>query len=282
MNAVYVWKKRLSTGGIYVAFILISLFFLFPIFWVLSLSLKTVSQLFASPPILFPLHPQFENYTYVIENTPIVSYMVNSVQIVLFTVLFTLLISVSAAYGFSRFRFQFKRVSLMAVLTFQMVSQVVIAIPLYRFFEQLGLLNNYGSLIAVYVAVQLPFTTWFLKGYFDTIPYELDEAAIVDGCTRAQVLWKVLLPVAAPGIASAAVIVAVLSWSQFVIPFILIDNRALYPVSVGLVNLQTTTDAITLHYLAAASILAIGPVIIIFVLLQRYIIGALTSGAIKG
>jgi multiple sugar transport system permease protein len=163
-----------------------------------------------------------------------------------------------------------------------MISPVVIAIPLYRLFSELNILNNYASLTVVYVAVVLPFTTWFLKGYFDTIPYQMDEAAIVDGASRWQILSRILLPVSAPGIATAAILAAVLSWSQFVVPFILLDDRTLYPVSVGLVNLQSDTNAVTLHYLAAASMVAVAPVIVVFVLLQRYIVSALTSGAVKG
>ena len=275
-------RERMVRIGLYVAYVIIIVFFLFPLFWVLSMSLKTVPQLFATPPVWFPLPPQFSNYTYVLTNTPILGYLANSAIIVLLTVFFALLVATLAAYGFSRFTFRYKKPSLMAVLVFQMISPVVISIPLYRVFASLHLLNNFASLILVYVAVVLPFITWFLKGYFDTIPYQVDEAAIVDGATRWQVLVKILLPVCAPGIATAAILASVLSWSQFVIPFILLDNRAMYPVSVGLVNLQSSSDTITTHYLSAASILAIAPVIAVFVLLQRYIVSALTSGAIKG
>jgi multiple sugar transport system permease protein len=274
--------ESMTKMWLYLAYALIIVFFLFPIFWVLSMSLKTVPQLFATPPVWFPLDPQFENYAYVIANTPIVHYLLNSAFIVLLTVFFTLLIATLAAYGFSRFHFPYKKLALIAVLVFQMVSPVIIAIPLYRLFAGLGLLNSYATLIPVYVAIVLPFTTWFLKGYFDTIPYEMDEAAIVDGATRWQVLTRILLPVCAPGIATAGILAAVLSWSEFVVPFILLDDRNLYPISVGIVNLQSTSDAITLHYLAAASVVAIAPVVVVFVLLQRYIVGALTSGAIKG
>jgi multiple sugar transport system permease protein len=267
---------------LYLAYAVVIVFFLFPIFWVLSMSLKAVPQLFATPPVWFPLDPQFENYAYVFTNTSIVRYLLNSTFIVLLTVFFTLLVAALAAYGFSRFHFLHKKPALLAVLVFQMVSPVIIAIPLYRLFAGLGLLNSYATLILVYVAIMLPFTTWFLKGYFDTIPYQMDEAAMVDGATRWQILTRILLPVCAPGIATAGILVAVLSWSEFVVPFILLDDRNLYPISVGIVNLQSTSDAITLHYLAAASVVAIAPVVVVFVLLQRYIVGALTSGAIKG
>lgn len=274
--------ERITKAGLYLAYAVILIFFLFPIFWVLSMSLKTVPQLFATPTVWFPLDPQFENYSYVINNTSVIRYLLNSALIVLLTVFFTLLIATMAAYGFSRFRFPYKSPALLAVLVFQMVSPVIIAIPLYRLFAGLGILNSYVTLIPVYVAIVLPFTTWFLKGYFDTIPYEIDEAAIVDGATRWQVVTRILLPITAPGIATGGILAFVLSWSQFVVPFILLDDRNLYPISVGIVNLQSTSDAITLHYLSAASIVAIAPVVVVFVLLQRYIVGALTSGAIKG
>ncbi|WP_143529328.1 carbohydrate ABC transporter permease [Rubrobacter xylanophilus] len=274
--------ERLTRAGLYAAYAVITAFFLFPIFWVVSMSLKTVPQLFATPPVWFPWPPQFGNYAYVLTSTSIGRYLLNSAFIVLMTVILTLIIATLAAYGFSRFSFRYKRPSLLAVLVFQMVSPVVIAIPLYRFFAALGLLNSYATVILVYVAIVLPFTTWFLKGYFDTIPHEMDEAAIVDGASRWQVLTRILLPVCAPGIATAAILAAVLSWSQFVVPFILLDSRELYPISVGLVDLKNTSDAITLHYLSAASVIAIAPVIAVFVLLQRYIVNALTAGAIKG
>ena len=275
-------KEKLTRMGLFLAYVVITLFFLFPIFWVLSTSLKSVPQLFASPPIWLPTDPAFGNYSYVFNNTPTLRYLLNSALLVSLTVFFTVLIAVLAAYGFSRYAFRSKRPSLLAVLAFQMISPVVIAIPLYRLFSELNILNNYASLTVVYVAVVLPFTTWFLKGYFDTIPYQVDEAAIVDGASRWQVLSRILLPVSAPGIATAAILTAVLSWSQFVIPFILLDDRTLYPVSVGLVNLQADTNAVTLHYLAAASMVSVAPVIVVFVLLQRYIVSALTSGAVKG
>lgn len=275
-------KEKLTRMGLFLAYVIITLFFLFPIFWVLSTSLKSVPQLFASPPIWLPTAPAFGNYSYVFNNTPTLRYLLNSALLVSLTVFFTVLIAVLAAYGFSRYAFRSKRPSLLAVLAFQMISPVVIAIPLYRLFSELNILNNYASLTVVYVAVVLPFTTWFLKGYFDTIPYQVDEAAIVDGASRWQVLSRILLPVSAPGIATAAILTAVLSWSQFVIPFILLDDRTLYPVSVGLVNLQSDTNAVTLHYLAAASMVSVAPVIVVFVLLQRYIVSALTSGAVKG
>ncbi|MFS0785608.1 carbohydrate ABC transporter permease [Shouchella sp. 1P09AA] len=275
-------KERFLKAELYAAYFFIVVIFLFPLFWVGSVSLKTQSELFEVPPSLWPSSWQFENYLQVLQTTPVLTYLWNSFRLVVLTVLFTLLIALPAAFALSRFKMRGKGAFLMIVLMTQMISAVVISIPLYRFFANWDLLNNFLIILAIYVAVVLPLATWFMKNYFDTLPEQMDEAAIIDGCTKWQLLTKILLPVARPGIISVVILVSVQSWSQFVIPFILIDDAALYPVSVGVVNLQSTQAQITTHYLAAGSIMSIVPVIILFLLLQRYIVGALTSGAVKG
>lgn len=273
--------SRASDFLLYLAMAVVVVFFTFPVLWVLSLSLKSVDQLFATPPILVPTDPQWSNYATVVETTPMGRYLLNSALIVTLTVLLTLLIAVPSAYALSRFTFRSRRAYLVVTLAAQLISPIILVVPLYRLFVDLALLNSYASLVAVYAAVQLPFTTWFLKGYLDTVPKELDEAALVDGCNRFRALVQAVLPAAAPGIASVAILVSVLSWSQFVIPFVLLDNQDLFPISVGVVNLQSTTGDITIQYLAAGAIMAIVPIIVVFVVLQRFIVGALTQGAVK-
>ncbi len=274
-------RFRASDVLLYAGMAVVVAFFVFPLLWVLSLSLKSVDQLFVTPPILVPTDPQWGNYATVVDTTPMARYLLNSTLIVASTVLLTLLLAVPSAYALSRFVFPARRVYLVATLAAQLISPIVLVVPLYRLFVDLALLNSYASLVAVYAAVQLPFTTWFLKGYLDTVPRELDEAALVDGCGRLRAMAQAVLPAAAPGIASVAILVAVLSWSQFIIPFVLLDDRDLFPISVGVVNLQSTTGDITIQYLAAGAVIAIVPVIVVFVALQRFIVGALTQGAVK-
>ncbi|MCK8475852.1 MULTISPECIES: carbohydrate ABC transporter permease [Microbacterium] len=264
------------------AMVVVSIVFAFPVLWAVMTSLKSPSELIASPPVWVPTDPQWSNYTTVLSNTPVVRYLMNSFVIVAGTVAVTLVVCVPAAYGLSRFVFRGKATLSNAVLAAQLFSPVVLAIPLYSLLAKLGLLNNYPTLILVYAALIVPFITWFLKGYFDTIPGELDEAALIDGVGRAGALWHAVLPAARPGIASAVVFSIVMSWSQFVVPFILLDKSTLYPVSVGLVTLQSTTGEITTHYLAAGAVIAVAPVVVLFVLLQRHIVSALTQGAVKG
>ncbi|MGE5607024.1 MAG: carbohydrate ABC transporter permease [Bacteroidota bacterium] len=267
---------------IYIFYFLTGVFFLYPIIWLLSLSLKTVPELFALPPRFLPEHFNIENYLFVINNSGILKNLWNSLYIVTCTAAGTLLISIPAAYAFARIDFSFKKSLMFSILIFQMISPLVIVIPLYRYFSKMGLLNNMLALILVYVAINIPFTTWYLKGFFDTVPKELDEAALIDGCGRWQTIRKVLLPLAMPGIISVSLLIAVNAWSQFVVPFILLDDGNKLPISVKLVNLQSTTEAVTTHYLAAACVLGVLPTIAMFIILQKYIISALIEGAVKG
>jgi multiple sugar transport system permease protein len=275
-------RHRLTNGLLYALYGVIILFFLFPIFWVFSLSVRTIPELAAYPPIWFPSDPQWQNYAVELGRTPIAEQLIHSLILVVATVCVVLVIAIPAAYALSRYRFRLSQATLAAIMVCQTISPVVIAIPLYIFFAHLHLLNNYGTLILVYSAISLPFSTWFLKGYLDTVPREFDEAAHIDGCSRFGALWRVLLPVTLPGITSAGLLIAVMSWSQFVVPFILVSDEAVTPVSVGLANQAISTDNIQLQYLAAGCILALVPVMIIFALFQRFIVSGLTRGAVKG
>ena len=274
--------SRLSNAGYYVGQLALIVVFAFPVLWILSLSLKSAEETLMAPPSLLPQSWLFSNYSDVLNTTPIGRYLLNSIFLVTVAVFGTLLLAVPVAFALSRFVFPAKRPYTRGLLAAQLISPLIITVPVYRVFAGLGLINNYFGLILVYIAIAAPFITWFLKSFFDTIPRELDEAAAIDGCMPLGALVRILLPAATPGIVSAGILAAVTSWSQFAVPFILLDDRSLFPVSVGVVNLQATAGEITTQYLAAGSVMAIAPVLIAFVFLQRYIVGALTSGAVKG
>ena len=249
-----------------------------------SLSLKTVGEILAYPPKLFPSGFVIENYGYIFTQSTIPRNMLNSAKITVITVIGTLLVTVPASYGFSRFRFKGRTQILMAILLFQMISTLIIILPLYRYFIKLNLLDSHLGLILIYITVQIPFTVWLLKGFFDSIPKSLDDAARIDGASRLQSVIRVLIPVAMPGIAAAVLFNTINAWSQFLIPFIFIGKGRLQPVSVGVAKYaETVGEAIvTTHLLAAASLMAMLPAIAIFIALQRFIVKILISGAVKG
>jgi len=275
-------RTKSTNLALYICYIIIIAFFIGPVLWVISLSLKTPAEIFTYPPQLIPSRLAIKNYVTVWTRSQISLFMFNSFKIVLFTILGCLCVSVPAAFAFSRFRFKGKNEALFGILAFQMISPIIILIPLYRYMNALNLLDTHLGLVMVYIAVQTPFTVWLLKGFFDSIPQSLDEAAMVDGCSRIQALLRVILPISTPGVAAAVVFIAIQSWAQFIIPFILISKPKLLPVSVGIYNFQSTQAEISTHFLAAASILAMLPAILIFILLQRFIVKFLIAGAVKG
>lgn len=266
----------------YLAMAVLAVVFAFPLLWALSLSLKTGPETLQAPPSLLPEDPRWSNYADVLQAAPVGRFLLNSVFLVVVSVGLALAVALPAAYALSRFVFPGQRAYSRGTLAAQLVSPLIIAVPLYRLFVATGLINSYVGLVLVYTAVIAPLLTWFLKSYIDTIPESLDEAAMIDGCSRLRGVVAVVLPAARPGIVSAAILGGVTTWSQFALPFILLDDIELFPVSVGVVNLQSTAGEITTQLLAAGSVLAVAPVVVLFVVLQRYIVGALTAGAVKG
>lgn len=256
-------------------------FFLFPVLWVISMSLRHPGEVLTYPVQFVPRDITLDPYRTMFERSAMLTWIFNSLKIAVLEVVGIVLVAVPAAYAFSRFDFRGKRYVLFGVLLFQMISPVVIVIPLYNMMAQLDLLNTHFGLIMLYIGLQVPFSIWLLKSYFDTIPSGLDEAARVDGCNRVQTLVHVLLPSMAPGIAVVAIFNFVFSWAEFVMAFTVLNESKLYTVSIGLFSFQGqySTDW---RIISAASVVAMIPILIMFVGLQRYFIKGLVEGAVKG
>ncbi len=268
----------------YIFYILLLLFFLFPVIYILALSLKTGEEIL-NPVHLFnfwPKKPTLANYGKVIENIRMDIYLWNSAKLVFTTSVGVLLVSFPSAFALSRGRFKSKNAVVMGILFFQMISPIIISIPIYRYYSMLGLLNTYFGIAFIYIAIALPFTTFLLKGVLDAIPKDLDEAASIDGCSRMSTLLKIIIPTALPGVASATIFNSINAWSQFIIPFFLISDNRLYPVSVGILQAQGSYQDFSTHYLAAAAVIGLFPAVLMVLFLQKFILRALTAGAVKG
>lgn len=276
-------KIRISTILLGFFFLAIVLLFIGPVLWMACLSLKTRDEIFSYPPKLFPAVLSAANYVSVLVSSRVVKYLMNSSVITIFSVLGNLVVTIPAVFAFSRFRFKFSNAIMFIILMFQMISPLVISIPLYKYFVKLGLLNSHIGLVVIYITTQIPFSVWLLKGFFDSIPKELDESAFIDGCRSYQVLWKIILPLVMPGIAAVLVFNVVNCWGQFIIPLIFINSSEKLPISVGIMQyVQTQTEGeITTHLLAAASIIALVPPMILVVLLQKFIVRVMVAGAVK-
>jgi multiple sugar transport system permease protein len=277
-------SRRALAGdiGSYVAYVLIFLFFAGPLLWLLSLSIRTQAEIFVSDLRIIPDNPTIENYQNVLNNPRFATYLWNGLKLAIIGAFGAMVLATPAAYALSRFRFRSRKAWMIGLLGFQMISPLVIMVPLYRYMDRIGLTESHFGAGLIYIAIAAPLFTWMLKGFVDTIPQSLEDAAMIDGCTRFGAFMRVILPLSLPGLTSAFVLNAILGWSQFIIPFILLSKPALLPISVGIFNFQGTYSQTSTQILAAASVLSIVPAVVVFLALQRFIVGALMAGAVKG
>jgi multiple sugar transport system permease protein len=268
----------------YIVYGFLLIFFGLPLLWITLLSIRTAEEVWtiASQPI--PVNPTLENFSTVLRDGKIQGYLLNSVKLVGIGTFIAFIGAAPAAYAMSRLRFRGGRLLLVSVLALQMISPLVIMIPLYRMLADLRLLDSQIITGVIYGVLGMPFMTWVLKGFFDKIPVELDEAALIDGCTRFQAFYRIILPVARPGVSSAIVLAIIVGWGRFEVPYILLKRTADLPISVGILALQGQQQysVSTQQLLAAATLVSMAPVVILFLLMQRFVIRGLTEGALKG
>ncbi|HBF31428.1 carbohydrate ABC transporter permease [Rhizobium sp.] len=257
-------------------------FFAWPLLWLLSLALRTRKEVFLGVSRFIPKAPTLDNFAMILSSDKFISYLWNALKLSSLSAAGCLIVALPAAYAFSRFQFKGKGAWMMALLSVQMISPLVIMVPLYRYMAAMGLLDSHFGTTMVYVALAVPVSTWILKGSIDGIPKTLDEAAMMDGCTRFGVFIRVILPLSTPGIASAFIIAVISGWSQFLVPFLLITKESLTPIGVGIFQYAGTQNDSSIQLLAAACLVSVVPAIVAFLLLQRLILGAMTAGAVKG
>jgi multiple sugar transport system permease protein len=275
-------RTRMADVGTYVAYFFICLFFAGPLLWLVSLSIRTTAEIYVSDIRLWPQNPTLENYSAALGNPLFPVYLWNGLKLAIAGAVGAMLFATPAAYALSRFHFRHRNMTMIGLLAFQMISPLVIMVPLYRYMDRVGLTDSHFGAIVLYIAVASPLFTWMLKGFLDGIPQSLEDAAMIDGCTRFGAFMRVILPLSLPGLTSAFVLNAILGWSQFIIPFILLSRTSLQPIAVGIFNFQGTYSQTSTQILAAASVLSIVPAVVVFLVLQRFIIGALMAGAVKG
>jgi multiple sugar transport system permease protein len=267
--------------AVYALYAVAVVFFVFPVLWVVSASLRPAGELFSYPFRLLPPGVSLSAYRRVF-GAGMVTWLLNSTVITVVSVAGIVAVSIPAAYAFSRFEFRGRRGLLGVVLLFQMISPVIIIVPLYTVMSTLGLLRTRAGLVLLYVGIQTPFSIWLLKGYFDTVPVELDYAARIDGCNRLQTLRHVLLRPVAPGIAVVGIFNVVLTWSEFVLAFTVVGGEsALHTISIGVYKFQGQYGN-DWRAIAAASVVGMLPLVVVFVGLQRYFVKGLVEGSLKG
>ncbi len=273
-------KKYLWRGWNYFFGISVSLIFIYPLIWLVSTSLKPNFEIYRAPLRLVPSETQFDVYNEIFNNTPVLDYLLNSVLYAFGGSLITLFFSIMVAYGLSRYMFRGKRTLMLGLLAVQLMPNLVRLIPLFVMMNALDLVNTRHGIILLYGAGGIAYGTWFLKGYFDTIPIELDEAAQIDGASRLRIIWQILLPTIVPGLAALLILQFIGHWNDFAVASVLLRQPDLYPLTVGTFNL-IGPDESDFRLLASAALVNIVPVVFVFSILQRYLVSGLAAGAVK-
>ncbi len=268
--------------------VLVTAIYLLPLYWMVTTSIKPTEQIFQKPPVLFPTSIQVDSYRSIL-GLPTnrqeiyinaILYLKNSLIIATATTLLTLVLAVPAAYAVSRFRFRGRSGFLLFLLVAQMLPSVLLVIPLFVMFKYLDIINQYASVIIADTALALPFAIIILRTSFLQIPNEIEEAAWIDGGSRLQVLWQIILPLIRAGLVAVGVFSFLIAWGEFVFALSFLQNQQLQPISIGVFQFvgmyKTQWDSM----MAFSTLVAI-PAVVAFLFLQRQFISGMTAGAMK-
>ena len=274
-------KKIISRVFLYLVVIIICLITLYPYFVTICTALKSRAEIFSTSGTVFPIHAIWSNLTDVWSKEQMSSYMLNSILIAGGSTLLAMLCGIPAAYALSRMKFKGQTAFLGFVIVSQMFAPVVLLIGIYKVMMSLHLTNSIVGLIFINAAFNQAFAIWLLRGTFMSISSEMEQAATIDGCNRVQALIKILLPVAAPGIVTALIFVFINAWNEYTVALTLISTDTFKPLTVG-INIFNGYNMIEWQYLFAASLYAIVPVVVLFIGIEKNLVGGLTSGGVKG
>ena len=274
-------RRSLRTLLLYTLVIATCAILVFPIYWLVVTALSEPSQLRQLPPSFWPAEPRWGVFGQIMAEKPILLWLGNSALAAIGAVAISMVVSVLAGYSLSRFRVRGGQSLGLFILTAKMLPATLLVIPLFGIFRNLELIGSLWSIILAHATLIIPFTTWMLKGYFDTIPRELEQAAMVDGCSPLGAMVRVILPVSAPGLAATALYGFVLSWSDYAYARTFLTNaQGNWTANLGITTMKGEYIS-NWSDISAASILVALPILAIYLFLERYLVGGLTAGAEK-
>lgn len=271
-------RQRVADAVAYLLLALILGFFLFPLVWLALTSIKPAREAFSIPPVWI-FRPVLDNYRHVLDNVPVVAYLKNSVIIALGTTLLSLALGVPAGYSLARTLSRAAGNVALLMLAIRMAPPVALLIPFYLVMRDVGLLGTYLAVILLQSVFNTTFVTWMMRGYFLSLPADLEMAALTDGCTRFGAFCRVALPLAVPGLATAAIFTFTMSWNDFLLP-LLLTGRTTRTLTLGILETMSTYE-IGWNNMAAIGVMTVLPVLLLGYLLQPYYIRGLTLGAIR-
>lgn len=254
---------------------------LYPILNVFTISLRPDDKLLSTSLAIIPENASFKQYINLFTKQPFLLWVWNSTIVSAVVTVTGVALASTAGYALSRFQFIGKQTSMLGLLTTQMFPATMLLLPMYIMLIKLELLNSYLGIIVVYSATALPFCVWQMKGYYDTIPFSLEESARIDGCNRWQAFYKIILPLAAPALVITALFSFMTAWSEYIVAAQVLQETDLYTLPLGLKSFQSNLTTEWGLYAAASLIVSI-PVVVLFVILSKWLVSGLTLGSVKG
>jgi multiple sugar transport system permease protein len=272
------WPDRLA---LYLTLAFFTVIVTFPFYYMVLTSLRTARDVYRRTGMLTPRNLTFQNYTYVLHKTDFLIWVRNSIVVASCSTALALGISVLAAYSLARLRYRGAPTIAKSILFMYLVPSSLLFIPLFLLVSTLGLTNTLWGLILAYLTFNVPFCTWLLLGYFRSIPAELEEAARIDGCGHLGVLWRITLPLAGPGIITAFIFGFINSWNEFLYAAVLVQRSPLRTFPVGFYSF-IIGDVLLWGPMMADAVMVTIPTVLLFILVQRYVVQGLTAGSVKG
>lgn len=272
-------KDRVITVFLHMEVILVAIIVLIPVLWIIGTSFDNSSSLATSS--IIPKNPTLNNYKRLFEGTDFTLWYSNTLKVAIVNMVCSVIITTLTAYVFSRFKFKGKKASLIGIMVLQMFPSFMAMTAIYILFLNFGLLDNLYGLALTYIAGQIPYNVWLMKGYLSGIPMSLDEAAMIDGATRLQIFRKVIIPLAFPMITFLAVSTFMAPWMDYILPRLLITSDSKKTLAVGLYDLISTNANNQYTQFAAGAVLVAVPITILYMSLQKYLIYGITAGSTK-
>jgi len=275
-------RKNIISALIHGVFILYIIFLIFPLVWVLASSLKSTQEIYSGAPTILPQQMTLDHYRSVVNGQQIFRSMWNSVVVGTISTILVVLLAVPSAYAMVRYRSVINNAILGWILVSQIFPVILVMIPLYVMLRHIGLTDTLTGLTLVYVVWSLPFVLWMMHGYVKSIPLELEEAAVIDGASRFQVIFQVLMPLLLPAIGASALFAFISAWNEFFFALVLMKSPALATLQVELARYTGMEGQARTGPLAAASVIATMPSVLLFVFMRKWFTTGLVSGALKG
>lgn len=274
-------KKRDVIFLRWLPLLLICVYVVFPIYWAINTAFKNESEILGKTVTYLPKNGTIANFVDAWTNVGFDKYFFNSLKVSGISVIFIVIISVMVGYALSRYKFKFKMAFLGLLLAVQFIPAAVLLVPLFNIFNGLGLVGSHIALVLVNVTFQTPFCCVLMRGFVEGVPYALEEAAMIDGCSRIKGVFKVVVPMLVPGIITVAAFALIGCWNEFLFAMMFLNDPAKYTVPIGLKMMQGEYG---IHYgaMAAGAIIAMAIPVILFAYLQKYLVTGMSSGAVKG